>query len=559
MAAASPLSRFERSAGWTLLAGALLLRVVYALHFKMDTDEPQHLHVAWCWVQGLLPYRDLFDNHMPLFHILSAPLVWLLGERPDLLILMRLAMLPLYVASLACVYWIGRTLWGPRVGLWAAVWAAFLRPLFVDSVEYRADDLWMALWLLAVALLVRGGLTARRVLVAGLVLGAAGATSIKTAPLLASLALAGLGTILLTGDASSWRRQVGRIARLVPAGLAGLFVVPLLIVLYFAARGGLGAFWDANVRHNVASGEHDGLAHWYLLVLPLVLGTVGIWAMRRFESPDRLPRRIVFVLLTCFSLGSMPFWPAISRQSYLVMYPSVAILAAAAVCQILVGWESRGRRAAMDPVLGMTLAGLLVAGLEGGILLVRAPWHSEMAGPLRMWRDVLALSEPGETVMDLKGELIFRPRAYYYVFETMTDRRIAQGLLRDEVPERLVQTRTCVASLGLLRLPPRAREFLAANYIPVGGLRVVGKRLSPSRGVVPVRFDVQIATDYVILAAGQPGSGVLDGQPYTGPRHLDPGPHEYQPAAGEKNLVLLWARAWQRGFRPQMRVVDAQQ
>jgi len=31
---------------------ALVLRILYALHHRVDSDEPQHLHVVWSWTQG---------------------------------------------------------------------------------------------------------------------------------------------------------------------------------------------------------------------------------------------------------------------------------------------------------------------------------------------------------------------------------------------------------------------------------------------------------------------------------------------------------------------------
>ena len=74
----------------------LFMRVAYVFRYRIDSDEPQHLHVVWGWVHGLLQYRDVFDNHSPLFHLLCTPLLAALGERADVLLPMRLAMLPLY-------------------------------------------------------------------------------------------------------------------------------------------------------------------------------------------------------------------------------------------------------------------------------------------------------------------------------------------------------------------------------------------------------------------------------------------------------------------------------
>src|SRR5437762_10194405 len=69
-----------------MIALQFAVRLVYDLRLRVDTDEPQHLHVAWTWTQGLVPYRDAFDNHAPLFHLAMAPLVAAFGERADLLV-----------------------------------------------------------------------------------------------------------------------------------------------------------------------------------------------------------------------------------------------------------------------------------------------------------------------------------------------------------------------------------------------------------------------------------------------------------------------------------------
>jgi hypothetical protein len=50
----------------------IVLKIVSLFHQSFDSDEPQHLHVIWSWTRGLIQYRDIFDNHMPLFHIMFA-------------------------------------------------------------------------------------------------------------------------------------------------------------------------------------------------------------------------------------------------------------------------------------------------------------------------------------------------------------------------------------------------------------------------------------------------------------------------------------------------------
>ena len=153
----------ERAAMAALAAAAVILRIASVFRYRIDSDEPQHLHVVWGWTHGLLQYRDLFDNHMPLFQILSAPLLRAVGERSDALIAMRLAMLPVWAAMIALTYQIAKSCYPSRVARWSTIVAALFPLLFLTSVEYRTDDLWTVFWLASFAVLVRPSLTTSRI------------------------------------------------------------------------------------------------------------------------------------------------------------------------------------------------------------------------------------------------------------------------------------------------------------------------------------------------------------------------------------------------------------
>ena len=124
----SKLSPVPRGAGnalaLILIAAGIAVRVLAILHQRVNSDEPQHLHVAWGWTQGLLPYRDVFDNHSPLFSLLMSPWLQLAGERPDIVVVMRLAVVPFALIALGATWIIARRLFSPRVALWAVALAA---------------------------------------------------------------------------------------------------------------------------------------------------------------------------------------------------------------------------------------------------------------------------------------------------------------------------------------------------------------------------------------------------------------------------------------------------
>ena len=95
-----------------LLATAFLMRLWLVFRYRFDSDEPQHMHVAWGWANGFVQYRDIFDNHMPLFHLLTAPLFFGGVDDPRLLFAARLLMLPLFLMAIVLVWLIARRLFG---------------------------------------------------------------------------------------------------------------------------------------------------------------------------------------------------------------------------------------------------------------------------------------------------------------------------------------------------------------------------------------------------------------------------------------------------------------
>ena len=97
-----------------LFAVLIVLNLLSILRQGFDSDEPQHLHVIWAWTRGLVQYRDVFDNHMPLFHLLFAPIFGLIGERATILYWMRFTVLPIYFITAWCTYRIGAVLFSQR-------------------------------------------------------------------------------------------------------------------------------------------------------------------------------------------------------------------------------------------------------------------------------------------------------------------------------------------------------------------------------------------------------------------------------------------------------------
>ncbi len=549
--AAKGLAGVER---WTVSALTLfgaLLRVAYVFRHDVNIDEPQHLHVAWGWTRGLLPYRDLFDNHSPMLGVLFAPVLAWLGPRPDIVICMRLAMVPFTLLTLWGLWILVNRLFGIRAAAWTVA-VAGVHPDFIErGVEYRSDVPWMALWICSLAVLLTLRSSTKRSFAGGLLMGAAFMTSMKTCLLVAGLLLAAIGTALVYPHA---RWMVRGSARRIGAALAGMVVVPALFGAFFALNHAWSQFVDGLVLYNLMPGlgQWESTAWLPLIAIPII--PVLFWTAShviRFAPNEHIGvlRSVLFLTATIYWLGIQTCWPLVTRQDWLPFVP----MAAGLLVPLALGPVSRSgfrsgvmawRRTAWVAPFLFTTAELIT------VSVAEPAWKDKTSTQRETLGAVLRLSRPSEWVLDQRGESIFRRRPIRTVLEAIALERIRRGLLCDDIEERARATRAPVAFADNDEWPTRGRKFLNRTYISVGLWRVLGCRLTKPPNTDSSDFEITIPERYAVVCRSGPGRGVLDGLPYTGARVLIAGRHTYRAAKGGFPAAVIWAPALERGFRP---------
>lgn len=472
MRPAQAMKRIAAHGGAILVALYVLLRLLLVRGAALDSDEPQHLHVVWAWTQHGVPYRDAFDNHMPLFHMLCAPLLTLLGERADILDCMRgLAGVPLAVAAFVLAWRCGRALWGARAASFGLALLA-LEPTYQRMAgQFRADTLWALAWIAAMAAFVLVRRPVWRSLLTGLAIGVATATSLKTLPLLGSaLVVAAFVIVCLPKSARPrWPAIAGGLAM----GAAAASAVVAAVVAIVAARGGLAAMHDAVLGHNMLPGfGRDANTRQMILrcaeagIIAIVAGVQAWRSIRRSIDPVMTAQRW-FVGGSCglFAIALYAAWPLLTSQDYLPVLPLFA--------PWLGGLLWRGfARLRIKPIsiwIGYALLAVVV-------LAVRAPWKDR----LREYRDqlatVLAITTPDDVVMDAKGESIYRRRAIHPVLEMVTQERLRRGLLADTIVADIHSSEARL--LHPDRIPDADMQALRMDFVPyANGEWVVGREL----------------------------------------------------------------------------------
>jgi len=403
--------------------------------------------------------------------------------------------------------------------------------------------------------LTHGKLTRQRLFAAGLVLGATFCVSMKSLLFLITLLFAGalvLTARYLTGEKP---RGVGIVRALCTreallkagAAVAGFVIVPLLLLAFFAWHDALGPMYYGIIKHNTIPGAQSvstflkRLIEFPNLLLLLAIPAGVVAASRRARAwVERKDRLFILLVAALFHPLLCGLWPMITPQDFMPWYPLVIL------CVVPAIFWAAGRAGRKLPFVAV---GVLLVLLEFGWMFAEeSPLKKEQAKRFEVIAQVLRLTQPNEFLMDAKGEMIFRPRPYYYVLETLTRKRLKLGLLADDLPQRLIETRTAVVRHSS-RMTPASLEFVESNYIEVSKLHVLGQRLKPG---AEIRFTVTIPSEYTLVGKDGVVSATLDGTPFSGSRWIEPGEHRLEVSGAQEtqDLALVWSRAVALGFSP---------
>ncbi|HET6552093.1 MAG TPA: hypothetical protein VFG49_01020 [Dyella sp.] len=513
----------------------LVLRLAWLNAYTLNSDEAQHAHVSWAWTQGLLPYRDVFDNHGPLFGWLHSPLLRWLDNRADVLTWLRLAMQFWYAVALGATGLMARRLYGWRIALVVMLVAGLFPRFFIVSGQFRTDDMWMALWLAGLAFVVGVPPRAWRFFMAGLLVGCALAVSQKTLVLLATtlLTVAVLRLLLPEGaPKASFRCWL--------AAMVGLLLVPVAFTAWLALHGVLEEAWYGLALYNMGGANKRHAAQqllWFLLLgagaVLLAIREVRRRSLGEFDWTVFLAvQGGVYLLLIWF------VWPLVTKQDFLPVLPTIVLA--------LGGWASQWQWLGSRPHMRGGLVLLVLVAEVGSVIAYAPPWQDELAAQRAELSLVLRYTDESDTVMDPKGDTIFRMRPYYPVLESLAMRRLRKGLMTDTIAEELIDHRTMLVVLR--RLPYASARFVMLNYVPAGRDVWVAGHMFPTSAAEQT-IDVALPGDYVLTDGFRRLSGSVDGAPAADHWQLDRGVHQLRAAAGVP-VALVWRQAFERGWRP---------
>lgn len=319
-----------------LVPAALIGLMIWSSRTRaFDPDEFQHVEFAWLIATGTIPYRDVFEHHTPLYHMLVSPMlaghaITTSGDAAIAAVLnLRLLGIALCAAILAMTALIMRRIAGPLAAAAAPLVLASNAIFALKGVEIRPDQLACLLLLASTLALVRGR-DSKQVLLPSLASGAAAALAVLTTQKLV-FALPGLA-ITFAIFCIEQRLSRGRIVVALGSGLVGAILALAPMLVWLQTHGALSAF----VTDNFLLG-----AHWPRDSRPLVLILAGMFRdetlilllaaigafclLSRRITVTRWPLAVLAPLLSMAVL--MPLFPVVQAQYIFLFLPYLAMLA----------------------------------------------------------------------------------------------------------------------------------------------------------------------------------------------------------------------------------------
>jgi hypothetical protein len=250
----------------------------------------------------------------------------------------------------------------------------------------------------------------------------------------------------------------------------------------------------------------------------------------RLDGSIEERRRRLFVSLAASVYGAVliSLWPIVEAEHWLPFFP----LAAAGWVPLLVSERRGASRRVLFAIVLLELFAILKAS---------TPWRNRTLAPKATIEQAMALTSPRDSVIDLKGEIVFRRRAFYDVLERMTRSAISKGILRDTIAQDVLRTRAMVSVRDNESFPRDGRAFLARNFIRVGCVRVAGMMVNGRE------LRIEVPGEYSLLSDRADFRATLDGTQYEGPRFLTAGSHTVD---APRRSALIWQRAAALGFSP---------
>lgn len=258
---------------------SLFIRFPFFFRDYVDRDESTFILVAQSWVEGHLPFTELWDVKPPLTFFFFASIIYAFGKS---IFTIRLFGVFLVAISSFFTYKIGAHISSKKIGFWSAIAAVVLQSLFGSLQGVMSEHITMACFMPAFFVLLRKR-NFPMVLLGGLLMGIALMVKLNMAYAVLFIGLYLLYTYIKEKEYSKafWNTM---------AYSAGILLIIGLTILPYFLTDQLELWYNSVVKAPLAYSESRRYPIYKLMPILIILSTffVFIWKKRYvdFKQPE---------------------------------------------------------------------------------------------------------------------------------------------------------------------------------------------------------------------------------------------------------------------------------
>ncbi|WP_273273874.1 ArnT family glycosyltransferase [Maribacter polysiphoniae] len=214
---------------------SLFIRLPFFFRDYIDRDESTFILMGQSWVEGHLPYTELWDLKPPITFLVFAGIIYVFGKS---FIAIRLLGVLLVTSTAFFTYKIGQEAHSKKTGLWAALATVILLSLFGSLQGVMSEHICMAFFMPGLYLLIKYKKW-KTTLLAGILLGIAVMTKMNIA-----YALLFLGIFMFYdhNKKQHWTKAIGYSSLF---GLGIILIIALTLLPYYLQ--GISELWVSSV------------------------------------------------------------------------------------------------------------------------------------------------------------------------------------------------------------------------------------------------------------------------------------------------------------------------
>lgn len=202
---------------------SFFLRLPFFFRDYIDRDESTFILMGQSWLEGNLPYTELWDLKPPITFLVFASIIYVFGKS---FVAIRLIGALLVALTAFYTYKIGEEVHSKKIGFWASIVTVVLLSLFGSLQGVMSEHICMAFFMPGLYLLIKHK-KPHWILFSGLLMGMAVMTKLNIA-----YAILFLGIFMLYEHLKNHKWSQG-IANAALYGFGILFIIALTILPYY--------------------------------------------------------------------------------------------------------------------------------------------------------------------------------------------------------------------------------------------------------------------------------------------------------------------------------------